>query len=185
MVHLLEKIVDLISDLKNFNDDSVEMTRWVCPGRYFYLGCTIIGCGIIYSKSWPLEKLVFNFCSSLGYAILSFWGHHILQHFDVALWFAVLSLANLGVFVYRLHDAFESLKSPSPAMLPLYEMLFAPMNVDPKTFNDLVACSEGVQSIEANDLFAAEGQRNAGNELSVLLTGKLVDNHFLLGSSSL
>ena len=162
-----------ISDISdNFDSSSVEMTKWVCPGRYFYIGCAIVGCGIMYSKSWPCEKLVLNFCSALGYAFLSFWGHEILQQFDVAMWFGVLTIANVGVLLYRLHDAIDSLKAPNPSTMPLYEMLFAPMNVDFKTFKDLVACSSGIQTIEANDLFAAEGQRNAGAELSVLLSGK-------------
>ena len=163
----------IVSDLsENFDDQSVEMTKWVCPGRYFYIGCAIVGCGIIYSKSWPAEKLVLNFCSALGYAFLSFWGHTILQHFDVAMWFAILTIANVGILCYRLHDSFDALKAPSVNTMPLYEMLFAPMNVDFKTFKELMACSNGLQTIEANDLFAAEGQRNAGAELSVLLSGK-------------
>ncbi|XP_063723703.1 popeye domain-containing protein 3-like isoform X2 [Symsagittifera roscoffensis] len=167
--------MDSNNDLsENFDDQSVEMTKWVCPGRYFYIGCAIVGCGIIYSKSWPAEKLVLNFCSALGYAFLSFWGHTILQHFDVAMWFAILTIANVGILCYRLHDSFDALKAPSVNTMPLYEMLFAPMNVDFKTFKELMACSNGLQTIEANDLFAAEGQRNAGAELSVLLSGKLV-----------
>merc|ERR1712226_1417047 len=128
----------------------------------------------MYSKSWPCEKVVLNFCSAIGYAFLSFWGHEILQQFDVAMWFAILTIANVIVLLYRLHSSLDAIKAPTPSMMPLYEMLFGPMNVDFKTFKDLVACSDGIQEIEANDLFVAEGQQNAGTELSVLMSGKLV-----------
>merc|ERR1712226_348162 len=91
----------------------------------------------MYSKSWPCEKVVLNFCSAIGYAFLSFWGHEILQQFDVAMWFAILTIVNVIVLLYRLHSSFDAIKAPTLSMMPLYEMLFGPMNVDFKTSKDL------------------------------------------------
>ncbi|XP_076358819.1 popeye domain-containing protein 1-like, partial [Tachypleus tridentatus] len=107
---------------------------------------------------------------TVGFLFVTLWACINICAPDVFAWNVTFMVTN---FCHALFLTYVSIPARiQPELLDLYNKIFTPLKVEKKTFKELVSSAD-ILSLKSGECYAVEGVTIAGEQLSILLSGKM------------